>query len=197
MSAVDVALSTQAGSLKKQYQSLLQGGNSGVASRLNAQPRQVDGLTAVDSNDLALCYTAINVALAGLKTVSAKHSDVLQDMTGTFDLVGANPPYMLDAGQRTYRHGGGVSGEGLSLSIVEESSPRLATGRFLQLYTGAAVLAGEYSFYDAVKRLLDPARWGWDHQELDPGVFGEQLLEPGYGKVERIAILSLSVTRRT
>lgn len=44
MSAVDAALSAQAGSLKKQYESLLQGDNSGVASWLKAQLRQVDGL---------------------------------------------------------------------------------------------------------------------------------------------------------
>ncbi len=32
--------------------------------------------------------------------------------------------------------------------------------------------------------------------ELDPDVFGEELLKPGYERVERIAVVALTVTRR-
>lgn len=171
------------------------GSGTGIGAIVIAGARRNARVTAVDINDLALRYTAINVALAGLGNVCVKHSDVLQDVPGTFDLIVANPPYMLDAAERTYRHGGGVSGEGLSLRIVEESLPRLAAGGFLLLYTGVAIAAGEDRFHNALERLLDPTQWAWDYQELDPDMFGEQLLEPGYDEVERIAVISLSVTR--
>ncbi|MFI4841578.1 MULTISPECIES: glutamate-cysteine ligase family protein [Pseudomonas] len=125
------------------------GSGTGIGAIVIATARRSARVMAVDINDLALRYTAINVALAGHANVSVKHSDVLQDVTGTFDLIVANPPYMLDASERTYRHGGGVSGEGLSLRIIEESLPRLAAGGFLLLYTGVAVAAGEDRFYNA------------------------------------------------
>ncbi|MGH8462790.1 MAG: SAM-dependent methyltransferase, partial [Pseudomonas sp.] len=38
--------------------------------------------------------------------------------------------------------------------------------------------------------------WVWRYRELDPDVFGEQLSEPGYQQVERIAAVTLTVTRR-
>ncbi|MNJ42675.1 N5-glutamine S-adenosyl-L-methionine-dependent methyltransferase [compost metagenome] len=154
-------------------------------------------MTAVDINNLALRYTAINAALAELTNVSVEYSDVLKGITGTFDLIVANPPYMLDAGERTYRHGGGTLGEGLSLRIVKESLPRLAPGGTLLLYTGVAIVEGQDPFYSAVKSMLDSSGWVWSYQELDPDVFGEELLEPGYQDVERIAAVTLSVTCHT
>ncbi|MNF15327.1 hypothetical protein D3C80_2178860 [compost metagenome] len=37
--------------------------------------------------------------------------------------------------------------------------------------------------------------FGWTYRELDPDVFGEELLTPGYQRVERIAVVALIVTR--
>lgn len=172
------------------------GAGTGIGAIIIATARRNAQVTAVDINDLALRYTAINVALAELANVSVEHSDVLQGVAGTFDLIVANPPYMLDASERTYRHGGGQLGEGLSLRIVKESLPRLAPGGSLLLYTGVAIVEGQDRFYTLLKDTLQSARWGWSYQELDPDVFGEQLLEPGYGDVERIAAVALTVTCR-
>ncbi|MFP3374385.1 methyltransferase, partial [Pseudomonas sp. SIMBA_068] len=77
-------------------------------------------VSALDINPLALRYTAINAALAGISNVSVEPSDLLYGVTGTFDLIVANPPYMLDLNARTYRHGGGALGAELSLRIVEQ-----------------------------------------------------------------------------
>ncbi|MNC68306.1 hypothetical protein D3C75_1188850 [compost metagenome] len=44
-------------------------------------------------------------------------------------------------------------------------------------------------------RLAGPA-FSWMYKEVDPDVFGEQLLEPGYEQVERIAAVVLTVTRK-
>ncbi|MNF09289.1 hypothetical protein D3C80_2099230 [compost metagenome] len=80
--------------------------------------------------------------------------------------------------------------------MVEEALPRLAPGGTLLLYTGVAMVEGRDPFLAALHKPLADTRWAWRYQELDPDVFGEQLLEPGYQQVERIAAVALSVSRR-
>ncbi|WP_252092337.1 class I SAM-dependent methyltransferase [Pseudomonas sp. MWU13-3659] len=169
------------------------GAGVGALSIARAAPHA--HITAVDINPLALRYTAVNAALAGVTNVSLFASDLLGSISGNFDLIVANPPYMLDASERVYRHGGGRLGAQLSLRIVEQACERLLPGGTLLLYTGVAVVDGRDALLEAVRlRLAGPA-FSWAYEELDPDVFGEQLLEPGYEQVERIAAVALTVTR--
>ncbi len=171
------------------------GCGSGVGALLIARAAQHAQVSAVDINPLALRYTAINAALAGVSNVSVEPSDLLDGITGTFDLIVANPPYMLDRSARTYRHGGGALGAELSLRIVEQARERLGPHGTLLLYTGVAIVEGRDALLEAVRlRLAGPA-WSWVYREVDPDVFGEQLAEPGYAQVERIAAVALTVTR--
>ena len=80
----------------------------------------------VDINDQALRYARINAALAGVGNAASIRSDLLSDVEGLFDVIVSNPPYLLDPAQRTYRHGGGELGAGLSLSILDAALERLA-----------------------------------------------------------------------
>jgi SAM-dependent methyltransferase len=171
------------------------GCGAGVGALVVARARPDAEVLAVDINPRALRLTAVNAELAGLANVSAYHSDVLGSVEGEFDLIVANPPYMNDDRQRAYRHGGGALGEQLSVRIVSESLGRLALGGSLVLYTGAAIVAGEDPFLAAVKPLLGSDAYGWTYRELDPDVFGEELEKPGYERVERIAVVALTVTR--
>ncbi|MBA1204128.1 class I SAM-dependent methyltransferase [Pseudomonas capeferrum] len=171
------------------------GCGSGIGALLIASAARHAQVTAVDINPLALRYTTINAALAGLENVSVATSDVLNGITGRFDLIVANPPYMFDAAERTYRHGGGSLGVDLSLRILEESCGRLSPGGTLLLYTGVAIVEGRDALLEAVRLRLAGKEWRWHYHEIDPDVFGEQLLEPGYERVERIAAVGLSVTR--
>lgn len=172
------------------------GCGTGIGALLIARARPHAQVSALDINPLALRYAAVNVALAELGNVSVEYSDVLDGITGTFDLIVSNPPYMLDARRRTYRHGGGQLGEGLALRMLRESLERLSIGGSLLLYTGVAVVDGQDGFLDSVRGVLHGERWAWFYEELDPDVFGEQLQEPGYERVERIAAVALTVTRR-
>ena len=171
------------------------GCGAGVGALMIARARPDAEVMAVDINPRALRLTAVNAELAGLFNVSAYHSDVLGSVQGEFDLIVANPPYMNDDRERAYRHGGGALGEELSVRIVGESLPRLALGGSLVLYTGVAIVAGEDPFLKAVMPLLGSDAVGWTYRELDPDVFGEELDKPGYERVERIAVVALTVTR--
>ncbi|MDD2113965.1 class I SAM-dependent methyltransferase [Pseudomonas asiatica] len=173
------------------------GCGTGVGALLIARAAPHAQVSAVDINPLALRYTAINAALAGVSNVSVEPSDLLGGITGLFDLIVANPPYMLDASERTYRHGGGSLGAQLSLRIVEQACERLGSGGSLLLYTGVAIVEGRDALLEAIRLRLAGPEWSWVYREIDPDVFGEQLNEPGYEQVERIAAVVLTVTRNS
>nr|WP_152609461.1 class I SAM-dependent methyltransferase [Pseudomonas lurida] len=171
------------------------GCGSGAAALLVARARPDAEVLAVDINPKALRLSAVNAVLAEAPNVSVYHSDVLDSVDGCFDLILANPPYMKDGQQRSYRHGGGELGEALSLRILREALPRLERDGTLLLYTGVAMVEGRDVFLEAARALLTSNAFGWTYQELDPDVFGEELEQPGYEHVERIAAVALTVTR--
>jgi len=171
------------------------GCGAGVGAIVIARARREAEVLAVDINPAALRLTSINAALAEVANVSVEASDVLQDVDGQFDLIVANPPYMADPAERAYRHGGGAFGAQLSLRIVEQALNRLAPGGSLVLYTGVAMIDGHDPFLQALTPRLASPMFGWTYRELDPDVFGEELLTQGYQRVERIAVVALVVTR--
>jgi methylase of polypeptide subunit release factors len=146
---------------------------------------------AVDINRRALALAEVNCRLAGTANVACRHSDMLSALDGDFDLIIANPPYLLDPDQRAYRHGGGELGAGLSLRIVEAAIARLAPGGTLLLYTGVAIDNGEDPFLSQAGIMLEAARLSWKYEEIDPDVFGEELDTPAYAGIDRIAAVLL------
>ncbi|WP_263144977.1 class I SAM-dependent methyltransferase [Pseudomonas sp. RIT-PI-AD] len=150
---------------------------------------------ALDINPRALALTRVNAALAGAERLSARHSDLLKDVEGDFDLIVSNPPYLLDPGERAYRHGGGGLGLGLSLAIVDAALERLAPGGALLLYTGVAMVEGRDPFLGRLRQRLADSPVNWHYREMDPDVFGEELLEPAYAGADRIAAVVLDLRR--
>ncbi|WP_064120008.1 methyltransferase [Pseudomonas fluorescens] len=171
------------------------GCGAGVGAILIGRARREAQVLALDINPAALRLTTINAALAEVANVDVCASDLLQGVDGEFDLIVANPPYMADPAARAYRNGGGKLGAGLSLRIVEQALNRLTPGGSLLLYTGVAMVDGHDPFLATVLPRLDEKRFGWTYRELDPDVFGEELLNPGYQRVDRIAVVALTVTR--
>jgi hypothetical protein len=82
----------------------------------------------------------------------------------------------------------------LSLRIVAEGKERLNPRGRLLLYTGIAIVDGIDPFVSEVRELLDDRRFSWDYFEIDPDVFGEELEQPAYLEVDRIAVVGLVVT---
>jgi methylase of polypeptide subunit release factors len=171
------------------------GCGAGAGAILTALARPSAEVVAVDINPRALDFTTINSHLAGTQTVEVMHSDLLHDVDGDFDLIISNPPYLLDAEQRTYRHGGGAYGEALSLDIVNSAVDRLAPGGVLLLYTGVAIIDGQDPFLAAFHPLLKDRPVNYRYREVDPDVFGEELGNPAYHDADRIAAVVLCVSR--
>jgi SAM-dependent methyltransferase len=152
-------------------------------------------LTMNDINPLALQYAAANAACGGL-AIKLAEGDALSAVEGRFDLIISNPPYLDDAAQRAYRHGGARLGRALSVRIAQEALGRLASGGQLLLYTGVAIVDGVDDFRAEMLPLLDAADCTWSYSEIDPDVFGEELEQPVYAHVDRIAAVGLIATRR-
>jgi methylase of polypeptide subunit release factors len=149
-----------------------------------------------DINEDALALTEINAELNGADQLIACRSNLLDGVDGHFDLAMSNPPYILDADELPYRHGGGEHGAGLSIQIVKTGLARLHPGGSLLLYTGVAIVDGEDRFLAAIRPLLDAACEEWRYEELDPDIFGGQLDCEGYEQVERIAAVWLHAVKR-
>jgi methylase of polypeptide subunit release factors len=152
-------------------------------------------VVAVDINPTALRYTRVNAALAGVTNVQARHSDLLRDVAGTFDLIVSNPPFMIDPEGRAYRDGGGEHGHDLPLAVLGTAVDRLAPGGSLVLLSGTGVTAGRDPLLDAVTDRLAGTDLRWTYREIEADVYGENLLEPAYGRADRIAIAVLTAVR--
>ncbi|MEU4564578.1 class I SAM-dependent methyltransferase [Actinoplanes sp. NPDC023936] len=146
---------------------------------------------AVDINDQALEYTAVNAALAGVGNVRPVHSDLLSGVDGTFDLILTNPPFMIDPAGRAYRDGG-ANGYDLSLRIIDQAVPRLAPGGELVLFTGTGIVDGQDPFREAAAEHLAGSGLTVGYREVDPDVYGEELDGPAYAHAERIAVVLLT-----
>jgi methylase of polypeptide subunit release factors len=174
--AVDIGCGTAAGAIA-------------VAKR--APEAEVIG---VDINDTALRYARINAELAGTDRVRLCHSDLLNGVDGTFDLIIANPPFMIDSARRTYRDGGGPHGNELSLAVLDTAKQRLAPGGSLVLFSGTGIVEGHDPLREAAEQRLAGTDLAWSYREADPDVYGEELDTDAYRHAERIAVVVLTVT---
>jgi methylase of polypeptide subunit release factors len=166
------------------------GCGSGAGAITLAQ--RVDACVLTDINPRALQFAEVNARFARFEPTLVR-GDLFGDVPGLFDLIIANPPYMRDELARTYRDGGGDYGESLGARIVRESLPRLNPGGTLIVYTGAAIVAGRDTFRAAIAPMLRDRARGVQYEELDPDVFGDELEQPAYTNVERIAAVGLKV----
>ncbi|MBB2959650.1 class I SAM-dependent methyltransferase [Methylobacterium sp. R2-1] len=171
------------------------GCGSGAAGILVAKRAPEAEVVLVDINPAALRAARHNARLAGVQNAHPVHSDMLTGVEGSFDLIVSNPPFMVDAGGRAYRHGGGPLGAGLSLRVVEAATERLAPGGSLVLFTGSAIVEGDDGFRAEAGAICERAGLDWSYREFDPDEYGEELDDPGYAAAERIALVILTATR--
>lgn len=169
-------------------------GPGGIAAALASRAASPT-LILSDINAGALLHARVNAALANMSRVTFAQGDLYAPVDGSFDLIVSNPPYLVDAAARAYRHGGGDLGADLSMRIVTEGMQRLNPGGRLLLYTGAAMVDGQDPMLEALKPVLRAAGWQYTYRELDPDVFSEELDTPAYARAERVAVVALMLRR--
>lgn len=149
-------------------------------------------IVLVDVNADALRLARVNALAAGVK------ADLRQDdaIPSGADVVVANPPYMMDSGRRAYRDGGDLFGGALALDWTRQALARLVSGGTLLLYTGASVVDGSARLAGALESACREAGASCEIEELDPDVFGEELEQPAYAEVERIAAIGAVIRVR-
>ncbi|SHM98256.1 methyltransferase [Cryptosporangium aurantiacum] len=150
---------------------------------------------AVDINDTALRYAGVNAALAGTDGVRPCRSNLLHDVSGDFDLIVSNPPFMVDPAGRAYRDGGGADGHALSLDIIDLAAERLNPGGSLVLFSGVGIVDGHDSLRAAAAARLADTDLAWTYREVDPDVYDEELDGDAYANAERIAVVLLTAVR--
>jgi methylase of polypeptide subunit release factors len=152
-------------------------------------------VTLSDISRRALRFSRINAAINAVDDVAIIESDLFADIDGVFDLIVANPPYLVDPMARLYRHGGGELGYELSLRIVAQAMPHLAAAGRLLLYTGSAIVEGIDRFRQILSSRLGRGGVHFSYEEIDPDVFGEELERPPYDRVDRIAAVGVIIEK--
>lgn len=169
------------------------GAGSGIgaitASRVYPRAR----VEFTDINPAALRLAAVNAASAGIEAVAIQTSG-LDAAGGPYDLIVANPPYLVDPGERAYRHGGALHGAQMALDWAAAALGRLNPGRRFLLYGGAPVVRGDDLLRAGLAEVARRAGAGLDYEEIDPDVWGEELERPEYRDVERIAVACAVLT---
>jgi methylase of polypeptide subunit release factors len=151
-------------------------------------------LTLTDVNPFALRLALINARHAGVNCEPVE-CEGLAAVGGDVDLVVANPPFIVDAAGRAYRDGGDLHGARLSLEWAMEAADRIAPGGAILLYTGSAIIGGRDGLRKALEREAAARGCALRYFEIDPDIFGEQLDQPGYEEVERIAAVGAVIRR--
>ena len=170
------------------------GAGSGVGAITAAALLPGARLTATDINPLALRVARINARHAGVALETVETSG-LDGVEGPVDLVVANPPFIADPAKRLYRDGGGMHGARLSLDWALAAARRIEAGGTVLLYTGSAISDGRDPLREALAEQLPPLGCTLAYSEIDPDIFGEQLGEPGYEAVERIAAVGAVIRK--
>lgn len=160
------------------------GTGSGVGAIVAARRCPEARIVMTDINLEALRLAATNAAAAGVNAEFVLGSD-LREIDRPIEVALANPPYIIDDGDRAYRDGGGLLGAQVSLDMAKMALDRLAPGGKLILYTGSAIVNGQ----DALREALAALGCGLSYREIDPDVFGEELDAPAYSNVDRIALV--------
>ena len=171
------------------------GTGSGAGGLVAAARLPATRVTLSDVNAKALRLAAANAAHGGTEAelVEGKGMDAVE---GAVDLIIANPPYMVDEADRAYRSGGGMHGAALSLDWAIAGARRLEAGGRMLLYTGSANVDGRDALREALEGALPALSCTLRYDEIDPDVFGEELEQPAYRDVERIAAIGAAIERR-
>ncbi|WP_199815702.1 class I SAM-dependent methyltransferase [Streptomyces griseus] len=119
------------------------GTGSGIQALHAAQ--HATRVTATDLNPRALHITALTLALSGAPAADLREGSLFEPVRDdeTFDLVVSNPPFVISPGARLTYRDGGMGGDDLCRTLVQQSGERLNEGGFAQFLANWQHVEGE------------------------------------------------------
>ncbi|MDF3300665.1 class I SAM-dependent methyltransferase [Streptomyces tropicalis] len=107
--------------------------------------RHATRVTATDLNPRALHITALTLALSGAPAADLREGSLFQPLRPdeTFDLIVSNPPFVISPGARLTYRDGGMGGDDLCRTLVQEAGERLSEGGFAQFLANWQHVEGE------------------------------------------------------
>ena len=127
------------------------GTGSGIHALLAA--RHAKHVVAVDVNDRALAYTALNAGLNGLDNIECRNGSFFAPVEGeTFQLITCNAPFVVSPEQRWAYRDSGFRGDDVTAHVVHEAASHLAKG-------GYATLLGSWLIVDEDRPEERPTEW--------------------------------------
>ncbi|QKW28669.1 class I SAM-dependent methyltransferase [Streptomyces seoulensis] len=107
--------------------------------------RHATRVTATDVNPRALHITALTLALSGAPAADLRQGSLFEPVREgeTFDLIVSNPPFVISPGARLTYRDGGMGGDDLCRTIVQQSGERLNEGGFAQFLANWQHVEGE------------------------------------------------------
>ncbi|MFI1864223.1 DUF7059 domain-containing protein [Streptomyces jumonjinensis] len=101
-------------------------------------------VTATDLNPRALHFTRLTLALSAVPDAELKQGSLFEPVAReTFDLIVSNPPFVISPGARLTYRDGGMGGDDLCRSLVQQAGARLNDGGYAQFLANWQHIEGE------------------------------------------------------
>lgn len=118
------------------------GTGSGIQALHAAQ--HATRVTATDLNPRALDFTRLTLALSGAREADLREGSLFEPAgSETYDLIVSNPPFVISPGARLTYRDGGMGGDDLCRSLVQQAGDRLNDGGYAQFLANWQHVEGE------------------------------------------------------
>lgn len=107
--------------------------------------RHATRVTATDVNPRALHITALTLALSGAPAADLREGSLFEPVKEgeAYDLIVSNPPFVISPGARLTYRDGGMGGDDLCRTLVQQAGERLTEGGFAQFLANWQHVEGE------------------------------------------------------
>ncbi|MFE0427540.1 methyltransferase, partial [Streptomyces sp. NPDC058953] len=107
--------------------------------------RHATRVTATDLNPRALAFTRLTLALSDMPEAGLLEGSLFEPVAAgtSYDLIVSNPPFVISPGARLTYRDGGMSGDDLCRTLVQQSGERLNDGGYAQFLANWQHVEGE------------------------------------------------------